>query len=402
MSTAIKVKAFFKFCRVKIIEQKVDDCCEMVLIKMEADQRYLPNCSICKKPVRSVHSNGWRLIQDIPIMKAQTFIQLRFRTLRCPRCGLRVEDQGFVGAGERLTERFKHYIAGLCHLMTIKDVAEFCGLDWKTVKRIHKEYLKREVGEADFDNIHILAIDEIAIRKGHNYLTIILDYESGRILWSGEQRRASTLENFFKELTPSQKVQIEAIAMDMWDPYIKAVKEYCPSARIIFDQFHVVAEYGKTLDKVRNQEFQKADQKDKSYFKGTKYLLLKNTENLKEKDKKPLEELLAINQNLSISYILKDDLKQLWHLRNPESVKLHLQNWCQTAFQSQMEPLIKFAKKLLRYAYGIINHAIYPIHTSRLEGIINKIKTAKRKAYGFHDLEYFDLLMKKMTLKIAT
>ncbi len=402
MSTTIKIKPFFSFCRVKITEQKVNDFCDMVLVKMEPDRRFLPICSNCKNPVRSVHSTAVRLIRDIPLMKAQTFIQIRSRTLRCSGCGLRVEDQGFVRVGERLTERFKRFIAELCDHMTIKDVADFCELDWKTVKRIHKEHLKGEVGETDFHNVHILAIDEIAIRRGHNYLTIILDYESGRILWSGQQRRASTLENFFEGLNQSQKDQIEAAAMDMWDPYIKALQEHCAHAWIVFDQFHVVREYAKTIDKIRNQEFKIADQKDKPYFRGMKYLLLKNPENLEEKDKKPLEELLSINRNLSITYILKDDLKQLWRLRNPDSVKLHLQNWCETAIQSQIEPLIKFAKKLLRYAYGIINHAIYPIHTSRLEGIINKIKTVKRQAYGFHDLEYFDLLIKKMTFKIAT
>lgn len=400
MSTAIKVNPFFSFCRVKITEQKVNDSRTMTLIKMEADRRYLPVCSHCKRQVPSVHSYDFRLIEDIPIMGAKTFIHLPFRTLRCSKCGLRVEDYEFIKVGERLTERFKRFIVELCGYMTIKDVADLCGLDWKTVKRIHKQHLKKELGEVDMSTVGILAIDEIAIRKGHNYLTIIIDYESGRILWSGKQRRASTLEQFFKQLTASQKKQIKAIAMDMWDPYIKAVKVYCPRARIVFDQFHVVREYGKTLDKIRNQEFRVAQQQDKTYFKGTKYLLLKNRENLKEKDIKPLEELLAVNRNLSISYILKDDLKQLWQKKSPRWVKFHLDRWCQKAIQSQIELLIQFAKKLLRYAYGIINHGIYPIHTGRLEGINNKIKTLKRQAYGFHDWEYFDLLIKKITLKL--
>jgi len=119
------------------------------------------------------------------------------------------------------------------------------------------------------------------------------------------------------------------------------------------------------------------------YITGTKYLLLKNPENLREKDKKPLEKLLSINCNLSISYILKDSLKQLWGYCCPDNVRRHLLEWVNLAIDSGIKQLI--------------NHAIYPIHNSKLEGINNKIKTVKRKAYGFSDMEYFELLLKKIT-----
>jgi len=397
MSTRIKVNAFFPFCRVKITDQRVNNQLDQVLIKIEPNQRYLPVCSNCQQKVRLIHSYNVRLVRDIPIMQAKTVLKVYYRKVRCPICGNRVEDLGFVKHGERLTERFKRFIADLCQIMTIKDVADWLDLNWKTVKQIHKQYLKEQVGNLDLQGVRILAVDEISIRKGHKYLTIVIDFETGRILWTNKDRKTKSLGEFFSLLSEEEKKRIQAVAMDMWDPYIKAVKEYLPNARIVFDQFHVVKEYSKVIDSIRISEFKAADKEHQKYFKGTKYLLLKNQENLREKDKQPLEKLLSINRNLSISYILKDSLKQLWGYCCQDNVRRRLLEWVDLAIDSGIKQLIKFAKKLLRYGYGIINHAIYPIHNSKLEGINNKIKTVKRKAYGFSDMEYFELLLKKIT-----
>ena len=101
------------------------------------------------------------------------------------------------------------------------------GLDWKTVKAVDKFYLERDYGQPDLNGLHILAVDEIAIRKGHRYLTVVLDYLSGRVLFVGKDRKAKTLKRFFNTLSLGQRKAIEAVAMDMWDPFIKAVKKNC-------------------------------------------------------------------------------------------------------------------------------------------------------------------------------
>jgi len=182
--------------------------------------------------------------------------------------------------------------------------------------------------------------------------------------------------------------------MDMWDPYIKAVKECCPHVEIVFDQFHVVAAFSKVIDKVRNVEYRKAIKDGKEVIKGSKYLLLKNKANLLPDEKPKLKALLKLNEALTTVYILKDYLKKLWQYRYPKCAESFLSQWCSIAIESRIRPIIKFARTLRRYAYGIINHCRFPIHTSRMEGINNKVKVIKRKAYGFHDLEYFSLIIK--------
>jgi transposase len=119
------------------------------------------------------------------------------------------------------------YIYELCQYMTVSEVARHLGLDWKTVKDIDKYYLDQDFGQPDLDGLSILAVDEISIRKGHRYLTVVLDYGSGRVVYVGMDRKAKTLERFFDQLNDQQRDGIKAVVMDMWKPFIKAVKKKC-------------------------------------------------------------------------------------------------------------------------------------------------------------------------------
>ena len=276
--------------------------------------------------------------------------------------------------------------------MTVKEAAQHVGIDWKTVKNIDKLFLEQEYGQPNYDGLRILAIDEIAIRKGHRYLTVVLDYLTGRVVWIGKQRKARTLSRFFNQLTTAQRKALEAIAMDMWDPYIKAVQKKVPHVKIVFDLFHVVAQFNKVIDQVRNSEYRKASQENKEVFKGAKYLLLKNRSNVRrKKDRQQLKELLKLNEVINSVLILKEKLKHIWSYCSRTWANKALDEWCALARALNYRAVSKFAQTLERYRYGILNHCEYSIHTGKLEGVNNKIKVIKRKAYGFHDLHYFSL-----------
>lgn len=390
----INIKAFFKFSKVKVINQNVDIQSKAVSIKVEPDKRYTPVCHRCNNPSDSIHSYHERIVRDLNIFDAKTFIQYSYRKIRCPHCGIVIEDLDIVAPDMRVTKRLAQYILELCKYMTIKEIARHLKLDWKTIKNIHKDYLIKRFSEEDTGYPRLIAVDEISVKKRHRYLTVVINWENGRVLWIGEGRRYETLKEFFDSLTEEQKKGIEAIAMDMWDPYIKAAKECIPDASIVFDQFHVVKAFGKVIDKVRNIEYRKADKQGKEVIKGSKYILLKNRENLIDEEKPQLKTLLNLNKAITTVYILKEYLKKLWHYKYARCAQKFLNYWCCLAEQSKLRPVIAFAKTLKRYAYGIINHCRFPIHTSRMEGINNKIKVIKRKAYGFHDIEYFSLIIK--------
>lgn len=146
------------------------------------------------------------------------------RRLRCPSCdSTRAEGLDFVAPSARVTKRMTRYVAGICRMLSVAEVARHLGLDWKLVKACDKAVLAEEFGETDTSGLRLLAIDESSLKKGHRYITVVLDYETGRVVWMGEGRKAKTLRAFFDLLSAKARAAIEAVAIDMWAPYIRAV-----------------------------------------------------------------------------------------------------------------------------------------------------------------------------------
>jgi transposase len=153
-----------------------------------------------------------------------------------------------------------------------------------------------------------------------------------------------------------------------------------------------VAAFSRVIDKIRNIEYHKASKDNKAVFKGARFLLLKNRRNLRyQSQRDQLSELLKLNETLSTVMILKDKLKHIWQYRSRTWANKAIDQWCELARSIKQPSLTAFANMLERHRYGIVNHCNYPIHTGKIEGVNNKIKVIKRKAYGFHDLRYFTL-----------
>ncbi len=169
---------------------------------------------------------------------------------------------------------------------------------------------------------------------------------------------------------------------------------HTPGSLLLGHHHHILSHFSQVIDKVRNAEFKRAEEQDKAVLKGTKYLLLRNWDNLKDEQKDRLAELLDLNKNLSIVYILKEELKQLWNYKYPGAAWNFFLKWFHTALESNIEPLIQLGTMLYNHWEGIAAHCRYPIHTSVLEGMNNTAKVIKRMAYGFRDTAYFFLKLR--------
>jgi len=387
------IAPYFPFRRIKIVNQEVSEDASKARIQIQPNKRFQPICHCCGQTASGVHSWTERKVRDLNLAATSVWINCHYRKLFCSHCHrVSVEDLELFHPYLRVTTRLARYIYQLCRIMTVTDVARHLGLNWKTVKDIDKYYLERDYGQPDLNGLSTLAVDEISIRKGHQYLTVVLDYVSGRVVYVGKDRKAETLERFFDQLSPEQRDGIKAVVMDMWDPFIRAVKKKMPEAKIVFDLFHVVAGFNRVIDQVRNSEYREASKEDKTVYKGAKYLLLRNRENLKTPEQREhLKELLALNETINTVMILKEKLKHIWTYRSRAWAAKALDSWCSLARTINQPSVNDFANMLERHRYGILNHCEYPIHTGKLEGVNNKIKVIKRKAYGFHDLRYFTL-----------
>jgi len=224
--SGLSITPYFPFRRIKIVNQLVDQTINKAVIDAVPDKRFHPVCHLCGQKISSVHSWTQRSIRDLNLASTQIWIRCEYRKLFCVNCQrISIEELELFHPYLRVTRRLATYIHDLCKMMTVTEVAQHLQLDWKTVKEIDKQYLEAQYGQPDYDGLHILAVDEIALKKGHNYLTIVLDYETGRVIHVGKDRKAKTLIRFFNRLSSKQKKSIEAVVMDMWDPFIKAVKK---------------------------------------------------------------------------------------------------------------------------------------------------------------------------------
>lgn len=350
-------------------------------------------CSGCVQTCERYHDWEDRWIRDLPILDAQTHLLIpRFR-VACPRCGPTVELLSWLDRYARVTKRLAQSVARLCRVLAVKHVAAFYGLGWDAVKAIDKGHLEATLGKPDLSKVTQLAMDEFAIKRGHRYATIFVEPHRKEILWVCRGRSREDIRPFFEQLGDEGRRRVEAVAMDMNPAYEAEVKERCPQAKIVYDQFHVVAKYGReVIDAVRTREARRqTNRRERQVIKGSRWLLLRNADGLKRQDRVRLRELLAVNRRLATVYVLKDDLKSLWDYRLPNWAYQFFGEWYARAVRSRIEPLKRFARQLREKIDGVLAHCQYPLHTSLLEGIMNKIKVIKRMAYGFRDDDYFFL-----------
>ena len=375
------------------------DLGEIQRVILTPDQRFTPVCHECGTKAQTIHSHETRELRDLSVSGKPCLITYHYRKIECPDCkAIKVEKSQVTDpGGVATTKRYARMIHGLCKDMTVRRVAEIFKLDWTTVKKIHERWLEKEFGADNFFHSGYLAVDEFTFGKYHKYLTVVIDFNTGRVMWVGKKRKADTLRKFFSKMSKEQRAKIKAVAMDMWKPYIKVVKEFCPEADIVFDKYHIIASYHRdVIDEIRRSELRKIskDHPDYDIYKGTKYYLFKNPENLNQEEKEQLDQLLELNKNISRAYILKDQLKRLFQQKSSVDMHKDLVFLIKRMEATELKSLKKFASKLRSHWPGIISYASHRIHTSLLEGINNKIKEIKRSAFGFHDFNYFKLKIK--------
>lgn len=375
---------------------------------------YLKLKNISLKPVKCPHCGGTHVIKygvihrdihNLPIGPKRTFLSLTIQRYECKDCEKVFQaDIPFTHGNVSYTYKFSRYILDLLRLgATISDVAKHLGVGWDMVKDMHKRYLKRKYSHPDLSKVKRIGIDEFAVRKGHVYKTIVVDLDTGRIIYVGDGRGSDSLTAFWKRIKRNN-IKIELVTSDMSAAYISSVMENAPKAIHVYDKFHVVEKVTEAVDKVRRSLWnQEKDEEKRKVIKGSRWLLLtKDKDKFDDYAKNRLENILQTNEPLYKAYYLKEDLDQIWTQLNKEEAEKQLQYWCKRAQESKLLPMIKVANMLLSKRTGILAWYDCKVTNAILEGTNNKIKVLKRKAYGYRDDEYFKLLllgMKDETVK---
>ena len=350
-------------------------------------------CEACGS--RDVRPKGQvqRRFRSLPIGSRATSLVLPVPRVECRACGVvRQVDVTFADPRRSYTRRFERYVLELSRRMTIRDVAVHLGVGWDLVKDIQKRDLSRRFARPKLKHLRRIAIDEIAIAKGHRYMTLVMDLDSGAVVFVGDGKGADALKPFWRRLRPSG-AKIEAVAMDMSAAYRGAVTAHLKGAVIVFDHFHVIKLFNDKLSDLRRSLYHRAEADQKKVLKGARWLLLKSPEHLDaEKDEKArLEEALALNKPLAVAYYLKEDLRRFWEQPGKRFATAFLNDWLKKAEASGVKMLRQMAKTLAAHRSGLVAYYDAMITSGPMEGTNNKIKTMKRIAYGFRDPEFFKL-----------
>lgn len=277
-------------------------------------------------------------------------------------------------------------------------VAEIFGISDSTVRRYDKIVLQRDTPPPNLDNLRTLLVDEKSVGKGHNYLTIVLNGDTGELLYMKPGKKKVVLDEFLEQLCESQRLSIEAVGIDRAGAYQASIEEHLPNTDIVYDRFHLMMNVNKAVDEVRRTEWREAKTEEKKLIKGQRYLLLKNEENLDEDAAHKLERLLQVNYSLSKAYLLKEQFRTIFNYRKQGWAEKALRNWCDLAEVSKLQPFRRLARGLLKESSRVCGYVKHKLTSGLIEGTNNLFSRVIHQACGIRDLEYLFLKMRHQTV----
>lgn len=363
----------------------------MFVISQDREDLCCPCCGSA-----DVHCRGevQRIFHILPIGRRPTKVLLPIARVYCVRCDVtRQVNVKFADEHRRCSRSFERYVLDLARITTIKAVARHLGIDWGLVKDIQKRHLDKKYSKPKLKHLKEIAIDEISIGRGHNYLTVVLDLKSGAVVFIGKGKGTDALLPFWQRIQASHS-KIRAVAIDMSRAYTEAVRKHLPKAALVYDHFHIIKLYNEKLTELRRDLYREATAGlNKNVLQGIRWLLLKNPENLdpKKRERERLDAALKLNGPLFVAYYMKEYLRLLWEQPDKRTARSLINDWIALADASGIRMLKSFARTLAAHREGILAWYDYPISTGPLEGTNNKIKTMKRQAYGFRDIEFLKL-----------
>lgn len=345
-------------------------------------------CSGCGRAARRCHDRSWRSWRHLDLFGWKTWLRYQIWRVECPRCGVRTQQVPWAQAGSRFTHVFEQEVAWLAQRSDLSAVAEFFHISWRSVRSIMGRVIEREWDEdGRLDGLRVIGIDEISYRRHHRYLTVVVDHLTGRVVWAGKDRKAKTLLRFFRKLGRRRAALLEAVSMDMWQPYLMVVRKKAPQARIIFDRFHIVRHLNEGVDKVRRHLVASLAGQARRDLKNTKFPLLKAARNRSPKDRQLLEEQVRANRPLYRALLLKDDFMDLYTYRSEGWAKRFLEGWLARAMRSRLEPITQVARMIRNHLEGVVGWVTWQLSNGRLEGMNNRIRLLSHRSYGLHSAE---------------
>lgn len=364
---------------------------QRIEIYVDHEPHIRARCPVCEKFYSVYDHSPERVYRHLDTCHMQTYVHVRQPRVNCSEHGVKQIISEFGENGSEMTYSFESRVLRVAKECSIRATAGLCGLSWDQSMNA----MKRAVARGQARKQHCIplriGVDEKSFARGHKYETLVYDLDASTVEFVCDNRGQESLESYYKQFNIEQRKQVQAIAMDMWDPYIAATKVYIPDAekKIVFDRFHVMTHVLKAVDAVRKKEHKELSKKGTDILKGTRYLWLWNRENIPAWRKEEFEQLRAQDLKVCRASAIKENLRHLWGYRYEANMRRYFKSWYFWATHSRLKPIIKAAQTLKAHLDNIATYARHRITNALAEGMNAKIEKVKRMACGFRNRTHY-------------
>jgi len=392
-----KVEKFKSFVYRKITMETIAGTDALVVeVKPRGNSKGI--CPQCGKRRSTYDRQSVRLFEYVPLWGIPVYFRYAPRRMDCRKDGALVEVMPWAEGKEHMTKTYMIFLSRWAKRLSWKETAQIFRTSWDSVFRAVKYVVTHGLKHRNLDDIEQIGVDELQIFHGQKYLTLVYQIDKGkrRLLWSGPERTVKTLLKFFREFGTERCRQLKYVCSDMWVPYLKVIKKKAPQALNILDRFHIMKKFGEAIDEVRREEIRELrETRQEGILINGRWVLLKRTENLTDKQVVRLKELLKTNLKSIKAYLLREDFQRFWTYQMPTWAEKFLEDWVQRTLQSNLLPMKKVAQMLRTHKDLILNwfHAGGSLSNGIVEGLNNKAKLTIRKAYGFRSRKHLQIAL---------
>jgi len=372
-----------------VVEQVVfDEDADAVVAMVRPTRSRRRRCAVCQRRCAGYdQGEGRRRWRGLDLGVVRVFLEADASRVRCPAHGVVVAAVPWARHGAGFTRGFEDTAAWLAVHTSRVAVAELLRVAWRTVGRM----LTRVAEEAGHGvdrlaGLRRIGIDEISHRKGHRYLTVVVDHDSGRLVWAAPGHDEQTLERFFDALGEDRAGQLTHVSADAAVWIANTVARRCPAVVLCLDPFHIVRWVTDALDEVRRQTWNAARRDGQPALarelKGARFALWKNPEHLTVRQRGTLARVAQVNQHLYKAYLLKEELRLVFKLKGPRAVAL-LDAWLVWARRCRIPAFVKLARSITDHRAGIQATLLHGLSNGLVESVNTKLRLLTRIAFGF-------------------
>jgi transposase len=347
-----------------------------------------PECGAELATYDHADERAWRHMDSCHF---KTYLHARPPRVHCPKHGVKQVRLPWAEPNSRFTAMFERLVIDVLKETDVLGATRILDLSWDEAWGVMQRAVARGLLAKQDRIVEKIGVDEKSAAKGHKYITLVYNLDTATVEYIGDERKTETLDGYYRTLSKEQLAGIEAIAMDMWDPYIKSTKAHVPGAedKIVFDRFHIMQHMGKAVDTVRKQEHRALKADGDERLTGTKYIWLYSQENLPDKYVDRFEELRATDLKTARAWAIKENLRHLWTYQRLGWAEKHWRQWYYWATHSRLKPVVEAARTIERHLQNVMTFFKHRITNAVSEGMNSKIQTIKKRAYGYRNRDNF-------------